>query len=253
MTDSIIKTENLKVAYGEHQVIHGIDLEVIEGEVTALIGPSGCGKSTLLQTLNLLIRSMSPNATLSGTITFSGKNILKGKMDALDLRKQIGMVFQKPNPFPKSIFENVAYGPRVHGYKKKKQLQEIVEQTLTDAYLWDEVKDRLHESALELSGGQQQRLCIARALATKPDVLLMDEPTSALDPVSTQGIEDLIQKLKEQYTVVMVTHQMEQAARISDTTAFLYMGQLIEVNDTTQLFFSPKRQQTEDYITGKFG
>ncbi|QDI91137.1 phosphate ABC transporter ATP-binding protein [Salicibibacter halophilus] len=253
MPEAIFKTENLKVAYGKNQVIHGIDWNITKGEVTALIGPSGCGKSTFLKTLNLLIRSMSDDVKVSGQITFSGKNILNKKIDAIDLRKQIGMVFQQPNPFPKSIFENVAYGPRIHGVRKKRQLEEIVEQTLTEAYLWDEVKDRLDDSALGLSGGQQQRLCIARALATNPDVLLMDEPTSALDPISSQGIEELISKLEGQYSVILVTHQMEQAARVSDTTAFLYMGELIEVNKTSQLFSNPTEKQTEDYITGKFG
>ncbi|AXF55888.1 phosphate ABC transporter ATP-binding protein PstB [Salicibibacter kimchii] len=253
LTEAIFETENLKVAYGENQVINGIDWNINKGEITALIGPSGCGKSTFLKTLNLLIRSMSDDVKLSGSITFSGKNILSDKIDAIDLRKQIGMVFQQPNPFPKSVFDNVAYGPRIHGVKKKRQLQEIVEQSLSEAYLWDEVKDRLHDSARGLSGGQQQRLCIARALATKPDVLLMDEPTSALDPISTMGIEDLIRKLQGQYTVIMVTHQMEQAARLSDTTAFLYMGDLIETNKTSQLFSNPSEKQTEDYITGKFG
>ncbi|EZH66884.1 phosphate ABC transporter ATP-binding protein [Bacillaceae bacterium JMAK1] len=251
LQDFAYRVEDLRISYGDHQVIHGIDLTIVKNEVTALIGPSGCGKSTFLKSLNGMIRTTS-NATWSGTIEWNGRNMIQENVDPLELRQKVGMVFQKPKPFPKSIYENVAFGPKIHGVKKK-DIPGIVEKSLRDAYLFDEVKDRLHESALGLSGGQQQRLCIARALATSPDILLMDEPTSALDPLSTIAVEELILKLKEKYTVVLVTHQMEQAARISDSTAFFLMGELIECNRTDALFQNPKSQQTEDYITGRFG
>ncbi|GAK03213.1 LOW QUALITY PROTEIN: phosphate transport ATP-binding protein PstB [Geomicrobium sp. JCM 19037] len=249
--ETVYQIEDLRVAYGDNEVLHGVSLPIRKNQVTALIGPSGCGKSTLLKTLNLMIYA-DEHVHMSGTISFEGENILREKQDPVDLRKRVGMVFQKPSPFRKSIFDNVSYGPKVHGVKKK-DLAEIVERSLKDAYLFDEVKDRLHDSAFSLSGGQQQRLCIARALATSPEVILMDEPTSALDPKATLAVEDLISKLKEKYTVVLVTHQMEQAARVSNSTAFLYMGNVVEHGETHRLFSNPLRKQTEDYITGRFG
>lgn len=238
--------------YGDHHALKNINLSIEEKEVTAIIGPSGCGKSTFIKTLNLMV-NMLPNVKLSGEILFEGKNLINKKADLVDLRKNIGMVFQKGNPFPQSIYDNVAYGPRIHGIKKKRELDEIVEKSLKDVALWDEVKDRLKDPALGLSGGQQQRLCIARALATKPDVLLMDEPTSALDPISTAKIEELVLQLKKDYTVVIVTHNMQQASRISDKTAFFLMGELIECDQTSVIFSKPYDKRTEDYITGRFG
>jgi phosphate transport system ATP-binding protein len=248
----IFNIKKLNLWYGEDIALKEIDFPIYNNEITAIIGPSGCGKSTFIKTLNLMV-SMVPTVRMSGEINFDGKNILRNKMDLVDLRKKVGMVFQKPNPFPKSIYENVAYGPRVHGIKKKAEIDEIVEKRLKDVFLWDEVKDRLNTSAMGLSGGQQQRLCIARALATTPDVLLMDEPTSALDPISTIKIEELALELKKKFSIVMVTHNMQQAARISDKTAFFLMGELIEYADTSKIFSTPSDKRTEDYVTGKFG
>ncbi|ASB88361.1 phosphate ABC transporter ATP-binding protein PstB [Bacillus sonorensis] len=243
---------DLNLWYGSHHALKNINLSIPEYEITAIIGPSGCGKSTFIKTLNLMI-NMVPNVKMTGEINYNGKNVLNSKVDLVELRKNVGMVFQKGNPFPQSIFDNVAYGPRIHGLKNKKELNERVEKALIDVALWDEVKDRLQSPALGLSGGQQQRLCIARALATNPDVLLMDEPTSALDPVSTLKIEELMLKLKEKYTIAIVTHNMQQASRISDQTAFFLMGELIECNDTMKMFSSPDDARTKDYITGRFG
>ncbi|MCK8602507.1 phosphate ABC transporter ATP-binding protein PstB [Desulfoferrobacter suflitae] len=244
--------ENLNFYYGKFQALQGISLLFHERMVTALIGPSGCGKSTFLRCLNRM-NDLIPISRVEGTILLDGHNIYAPKVDVVALRRRVGMVFQKPNPFPKTIFENVAYGLRVNGVKDKAFLAERVEKSLQQAALWDEVKDRLHATALGLSGGQQQRLCIARALAVEPEVLLMDEPASALDPIATQKIEDLIHQLKKNYTIVIVTHNMQQAARVSDYTAFFYMGRLIEVDLTETLFTRPQHQQTEDYITGRFG
>ncbi|MFB4162896.1 phosphate ABC transporter ATP-binding protein PstB [Alteribacillus sp. JSM 102045] len=243
---------DLNLWYGEHHALSNINMDILEKEVTAIIGPSGCGKSTFIKTLNLMI-NMVPSVRMTGEINYEQKNLLKDKPDLIELRKKVGMVFQKPNPFPKTIFENVAYGPRIHGIRKKSQLNEIVERSLKDAFLWDEVKDRLDTNAMGLSGGQQQRLCIARTLATEPKVVLMDEPTSALDPISTVKVEELIEKLKEKYTIVIVTHNMQQAARISDKTAFFLMGELIEMDNTDTIFSQPSDHRTEEYITGRFG
>ena len=229
-----------------------IDLDVAKGEVTAFIGPSGCGKSTLLRCLNRL-NDLVDGCTIHGSIKLGGLEILDSTLDVTELRKRVGMVFQKPNPFPKTIYENVAYGPRILGLHHKPRLDEIVEQSLRDAALWEEVKDRLHDNALGLSGGQHQRLCIARTLAVEPEVVLMDEPCSALDPIATAKIEELIHELKKQYTIVIVTHNMQQAARVSDATAFLYLGELIEFGPTEKLFTTPEKQATEDYVTGRFG
>ncbi len=248
----VYQINDLNLWYGEHHALKNINLTIPEYEITAIIGPSGCGKSTFIKTLNLMI-NMVPNVKMTGEISYNGTNVLNSKVDLVELRKKVGMVFQKGNPFPQSIFDNVAYGPRIHGLKNKKELNERVEKALMDVALWDEVKDRLHSRALGLSGGQQQRLCIARALATNPDVLLMDEPTSALDPVSTLKIEELMLKLKEKYTIAIVTHNMQQASRISDQTAFFLMGELIECNDTVKMFSSPDDYRTKDYITGRFG
>ncbi|AGN37108.1 phosphate ABC transporter ATP-binding protein PstB [Bacillus paralicheniformis] len=248
----VYQINDLNLWYGEHHALKNINLTIPEYEITAIIGPSGCGKSTFIKTLNLMI-NMVPNVKMTGEISYNGTNVLNSKVDLVELRKKVGMVFQKGNPFPQSIFDNVAYGPRIHGLKNKKELNERVEKALMDVALWDEVKDRLHSQALGLSGGQQQRLCIARALATNPDVLLMDEPTSALDPVSTLKIEELMLKLKEKYTIAIVTHNMQQASRISDQTAFFLMGELIECNDTVKMFSSPDDYRTKDYITGRFG
>ena len=236
--EDVYQINDLNLWYGEHHALKNINLTIPEYEITAIIGPSGCGKSTFIKTLNLMI-NMVPNVKMTGEISYNGTNVLNSKVDLVELRKKVGMVFQKGNPFPQSIFDNVAYGPRIHGLKNKKELNERVEKALVDVALWDEVKDRLHSQALGLSGGQQQRLCIARALATNPDVLLMDEPTSALDPVSTLKIEELMLKLKEKYTIAIVTHNMQQASRISDQTAFFLMGELIECNDTVKMFSSP--------------
>ncbi len=252
MSEPILQAKQLKLYYGESQALKGIDMEIPEKQITALIGPSGCGKSTFLKTLNRM-NDLVPGVRIEGDVLFHGQDILGKNVDVTDLRRRIGMVFQKPNPFPMSIYDNVAYGPRLHGNHSKKELDELVEKSLRGAAIWDEVKDRLKKSALGLSGGQQQRLCIARALAVQPDVLLMDEPTSALDPGSTLRIEDLMDELKKQYTVVIVTHNMQQAARISDRTAFFLMGELIEYGQTKELFANPKNKKTEDYITGRFG
>ena len=247
-----VVAQNVDFFYGAHQALHLVSIDVPQNCVTALIGPSGCGKSTFLRCLNRM-NDMIDGTVVKGTILLDGINIYDRSTDVVELRKRVGMVFQKSNPFPKSIYENVAYGPRVAGVKKRTQLDEIVERCLMQSALWDEVKNRLHDSALQLSGGQQQRLCIARALATDPDVLLMDEPASALDPKSTAAIEDLIFQLKEKFTIVIVTHNMQQAARVSDRTAFFYEGELIETGLTNELFTNPKEKQTEDYITGRFG
>ncbi|WP_091586815.1 phosphate ABC transporter ATP-binding protein PstB [Alteribacillus bidgolensis] len=244
--------KDLNLWYGEHHALSNIHMDILEKEVTAIIGPSGCGKSTFIKTLNLMI-NMVPSVKMTGEISYEQENLIKDKPDLIELRKKVGMVFQKPNPFPKTIFENVAYGPRIHGIRKKSKLNEIVERSLKDAFLWDEVKDRLDMNAMGLSGGQQQRLCIARTLATEPKVVLMDEPTSALDPISTVKVEELIEKLKEKYTIVIVTHNMQQAARISDKTAFFLMGELIEMDNTDMIFSQPNDHRTEEYITGRFG
>ena len=247
-----IVTRDLNLYYGENHALKNINLELYEKKITAFIGPSGCGKSTYLKTLNRM-NDLVPNVKIQGTVLLDGENIYDPQVDTTLLRKKIGMVFQQPNPFPMSIYDNVAYGPRIHGIRSKAQLDEIVERSLRGAALWDEVSDRLKKSALGLSGGQQQRLCIARALAVEPEVLLMDEPTSALDPISTLKIEDLMDDLKEKYTVAIVTHNMQQAARISDKTAFFLLGKMIEFDSTEQLFSMPKDKRTEDYITGRFG
>lgn len=247
-----IITRNLNFYYGKKQALFDINLEIPENKVTALIGPSGCGKSTYLRTLNRM-NDLIDGSRVEGEVLIDGINIYQNGIDVVALRKKVGMIFQKSNPFPKSIYDNVAYGPKIQGVKDKKVLDEIVETSLRRAALWDEVKDELKKSALALSGGQQQRLCIARALAVNPEILLMDEPASALDPISTIKIEDLIFELKKNYTIVIVTHNMQQAARVSDYTAFFYMGQLIEFGDTRMIFTAPKKKQTEDYITGRFG
>jgi phosphate transport system ATP-binding protein len=247
-----VEVSNLNFYYGAKQALTDVTLSIPQNCVTALIGPSGCGKTTFLRCINRM-NDMIDGTRVEGQILLDGRDILGPKVDVVELRKRVGMVFQKSNPFPKSIFENVAYGPRVAGIRGKAVLYEIAERSLTRAALWDEVKDRLDESALQLSGGQQQRLCIARALATSPDVLLMDEPASALDPASTARIEDLIFELRDNYTIVIVTHNMQQAARVSDQTAFFYQGELIEAGSTNELFTNPSRKQTEDYITGRFG
>jgi phosphate transport system ATP-binding protein len=250
--ESKMSVRHLDFYYGQKQALVDVSLEVLEHCVTALIGPSGCGKSTFLRCLNRM-NDMIDGAHVEGEVLLDGQDIYGPKIDVVRLRKRVGMVFQKSNPFPKSVFENVAYGPRVAGTRGKAQLYEIVERSLARAALWDEIKDRLDDSALELSGGQQQRLCIARALATDPEVILMDEPASALDPASTARIEDLIFELRDRYTIVIVTHNMQQAARVSDQTAFFYQGVLVEVGSTNELFTNPAKQQTEDYITGRFG
>ncbi|WML59732.1 phosphate ABC transporter ATP-binding protein PstB [Neobacillus sp. PS2-9] len=252
LTREVFNVKDLNLWYGEHLALKNINFPINKKEVTAIIGPSGCGKSTFIKTLNLMI-NMVPNVKMTGEINYDGQNILDAKMDLVELRRHVGMVFQKGNPFPQSIYDNIAYGPRIHGIKKKVHLDELVTKSLMDVALWDEVKDRLHAPALGLSGGQQQRLCIARALATKPEVLLMDEPTSALDPISTLKIEELILELKEKYTIVIVTHNMQQAARVSDKTAFFLMGELIELDSTSAIFSNPKDSRTEGYITGRFG
>lgn len=243
--------KDLNLYYGDFHALHGINMQVKPNEITAFIGPSGCGKSTLLKTLNRM-NDLVEGCSIEGDVLLDGEDIY-GTMDVNHLRKRVGMVFQKPNPFPMSIYDNIAYGPRTHGIKGKAQLDEIVEKSLRGAAIWDEVKDRLKKSALGLSGGQQQRICVARALAVEPEVLLMDEPTSALDPISTSKIEDLALELKKDYTIVIVTHNMQQAARISDKTAFFYLGDLIEFSDTGTLFANPKDPRTEEYITGRFG
>jgi len=248
----IITVKDLCLWYGNTQALKNIEIGIKENAITALIGPSGCGKSTFLKTLNRM-NDLVPDVKITGKMEYDGKDIFTPGVDVNELRRDIGMVFQKPNPFPMSVYDNIAYGPRIHGIKNKAKLDEIVEESLKDAAIWDELKDRLKKSALGLSGGQQQRLCIARALAVSPRVLLMDEPTSALDPISTSKIEDLAMELKKKYTIVIVTHNMQQAARISDQTAFFLLGNLIEYNDTEKLFANPNDKRTEDYITGRFG
>ena len=252
MNEPIIKVRDLDLWYGEHQALQKISMDIPEHSITALIGPSGCGKSTFLRNINRM-NDLIPDCRVEGTLEYRGKNILGNDVDVTDLRRKVGMVFQKPNPFPMSIYDNIAYGPRTHGMKNKAKLDEIVEQSLRGAAIWDEVKDRLKKNALGLSGGQQQRLCIARALAVEPEVLLMDEPTSALDPISTSKIEELAMELKEKYTIVIVTHSMQQAVRISDQTAFFLLGELVECGETEKLFSQPQDKRTEDYITGRFG
>lgn len=249
---SIITVRDMSLWYGEHQALKDINIDIEEKSITALIGPSGCGKSTFLKTLNRM-NDLIPGVKITGDVRYKGQNIFDSSVDVNMLRKEIGMVFQKPNPFPMSIYDNVAYGPRTHGIKRKSELDNIVERSLKDAAIWDEVNDRLKKNALGLSGGQQQRLCIARALAVEPQVLLMDEPTSALDPISTSKIEDLAAELKEKYTIVIVTHNMQQAVRISDKTAFFLLGELVEYGDTEKIFSYPTDKRTEDYITGRFG
>jgi len=250
--EEVIKTENLNLWYGDKQALFDINISVKRNKVTALIGPSGCGKSTLIRCFNRM-NDIIDGCRIKGKVIFNGVNIYQEDIDVVEIRKKIGMVFQKPNPFPKSIYENVAYGPKIHGIRDKKELDEIVERSLKAAALWDEVKDRLHETALSLSGGEQQRLCIARALAVEPEVILMDEPCSALDPIATAKIEDLINELKKKYTVVIVTHNMQQAARVSDYTGFMYLGRLVEFGETKQIFENPREELTEKYITGRFG
>jgi phosphate transport system ATP-binding protein len=247
-----IKTEHLELFYGEVQALKDINLDIKEKEVTALIGPSGCGKSTFIKTINRM-NDLIVGCHINGKVIFDDKDIYGEGMDIITLRKKIGMVFQKPNPFKMSIYDNIAYGPRIHGIKKKSELDEIVESSLRKAFIWNEVKDRLKTNALALSGGQQQRLCIARALAVDPEVVLMDEPTSALDPISTLKIEDLISELKKNYTIIIVTHNMQQGARISDKTAFFLNGEVIEYDLTDTIFMNPKNPKTEEYITGRFG
>lgn len=251
-TEYVIETKDVDLFYGQKQALNKITLNFKKNRVTALIGPSGCGKSTFLRTLNRM-NDLIPNVTIKGEINVAVENIQSSKIDTVNLRKKVGMVFQQPNPFPFSIYDNVAYGPRTHGVKSKKQLDEIVERSLRQAALWDEVHDRLHKSALGMSGGQQQRLCIARVLAVQPEVILMDEPTSALDPISTAKMENLILELKKDYTIVIVTHNMQQASRISDETAFFLNGEIIEFADTTTIFTNPGQQKTQDYISGRFG
>ena len=250
--NDIMTVQGLDLWYGDHQALHDISLNIPEKSITALIGPSGCGKSTFLKTLNRM-NDLIPGVKITGDVRYRDRDIFAPGTDVNELRREIGMVFQKPNPFPMSIYDNIAYGPRTHGVKNRAKLDEIVEKSLRGAAIWDEVKDRLKKNALGLSGGQQQRLCIARALAVEPEVLLMDEPTSALDPISTSKIEELAMQLKEQYTIVIVTHNMQQAVRISDRTAFFLLGELVECGDTQQLFSQPQDKRTEDYITGRFG
>ena len=248
----IMTVQGLDLWYGDHQALHDISMNIPEKSITALIGPSGCGKSTFLKTLNRM-NDLIPGVKITGDVRYRDQDIFAPGTDVNELRREIGMVFQKPNPFPMSIYDNIAYGPRTHGIKNRARLDEIVEKSLRGAAIWDEVKDRLKKNDLGLSGGQQQRLCIARALAVEPEVLLMDEPTSALDPISTSKIEELAMQLKEQYTIVIVTHNMQQAVRISDRTAFFLLGELVECGDTQQLFSQPQDKRTEDYITGRFG
>lgn len=250
--EKIISVKNLDLYYGDHKALNGISMDIERNSITAFIGPSGCGKSTFLRTLNRM-NDLIPNVKIEGEVIYDGKNIYDKNVDIYNLRKEVGMVFQKPNPFPMSIYDNVAYGPRTHGIHNKEKLDQIVVESLKKAAIYDEVKDNLNKSALSLSGGQQQRLCIARALAVKPKVLLMDEPTSALDPISTGKIEELALELKKEYTIVIVTHNMQQALRISDKTAFFLLGDLIEYDDTQKIFSMPKNKKTEDYITGRFG
>ena len=250
--NNIISVKDMCLWYGEQQALKNVNIEIPEKSITAFIGPSGCGKSTFLKTLNRM-NDLIPGVRITGDVRYENNDIFSKEVDVNQLRKEIGMVFQKPNPFPMSIYDNVAYGPRTHGITNKNQLDEIVENALRDAAIWDEVKDRLKKNALGMSGGQQQRLCIARALAVRPKILLMDEPTSALDPISTSRIEDLVMELKEKYTIVMVTHNMQQAVRVSDYTAFFLLGELVEFGKTDDIFSQPQDTRTEDYITGRFG
>ena len=250
--DNLIETKNLNLWYGDHQALFDVNIKIPEKSITALIGPSGCGKSTFLKTLNRM-NDLVEGCRIEGEVLLNGENIYSAKTDVTELRKKVGMVFQKANPFPMSIYDNVAYGPRIHGVKNKSKLDEIVERSLKSAAIWDETKDCLKKSALSLSGGQQQRLCIARSLAVEPDVLLMDEPTSALDPISTGKIEELAEELKKNYTIIIVTHNMQQAVRISDKTAFFLLGNLVEFGNTDDVFYRPKEKKTKDYITGRFG
>lgn len=252
LTKTKISVKNLNLFYGNLQALKKVNLDIPENKITALIGPSGCGKSTFLKTLNRM-NDLIEGVRVEGKVLLDGVDIYDSSIDVVNLRKTVGMVFQRPNPFPMSVYDNVAYGPRIHGITNKQKLNEIVERSLRDAVLWDEVQDRLHQSALGLSGGQQQRLCIARLLAVEPEVVLMDEPTSALDPISTLRIEELIRELKKKYTIIIVTHNMQQAARVSDITAFFLNGELVEWGDTDTIFTNPKDKRTEDYVTGKFG
>jgi len=252
MTESKISVRDFDFFYGPLQVLHGISLEIPAQKVTALIGPSGCGKSTFIRSINRM-NDIITDARASGTITIDGKDVYRGDTDVVELRRKVGMVFQKSNPFPKSIYENVAYGLRIGGMRNKRQIDEIIERSLTRAALWHEVKDRLHASAMALSGGQQQRLCIARTIAPSPDVILLDEPTASLDPQGTQRIEELLFDLKQHFTIIIVTHNMQQAARVSDTTTFFYLGTMVESGATRQIFTAPRNEQTEAYITGRFG
>ncbi len=249
--NSIIKTENMDLWYGTHQALKNINISLPKNRITALIGPSGCGKSTFLKSLNRM-NDLVEGCRIEGKVILDGVNIYKD-IDVTQLRKRVGMVFQKPNPFPMSIYDNIAYGPRIHGIRSKAQLDEIVERSLRQAAIWEECRDRLKKSALSMSGGQQQRLCIARALAVEPEVLLMDEPTSALDPISTSKIEDLVIELRKKYSIVMVTHNMQQAVRVADVTAFFLLGEVIELDNTQKMFSAPRDKRTEDYITGRFG
>ncbi len=249
---NILTTRGLNLYYGDSQALIDVSISVPRNRVTALIGPSGCGKSTLLRCFNRM-NDLVDNVKITGEILFEGKNITGSDTDVVELRKKIGMVFQKPNPFPSSVYDNIAYGPRIHGMRDRKTLDGIVESSLKKAALWGEVKDRLHDSAMGLSGGQQQRLCIARTLAVEPEIILMDEPCSALDPIATSKIEDLIDELKKNYTVIIVTHNMQQAARVSDYTGFMYLGKMIEFDETSQIFESPQEEMTNNYITGRFG
>ncbi len=250
--DNLIETKSLNLWYGDHQALFDVNIKIPEKSITALIGPSGCGKSTFLKTLNRM-NDLVEGCRIEGEVLLNGEDIYSAKTDVTELRKKVGMVFQKANPFPMSIYDNVAYGPRIHGVKSKSKLDEIVESSLKAAAIWDETKDCLKKSALSLSGGQQQRLCIARSLAVEPDVLLMDEPTSALDPISTGKIEELAEELKKNYTIIIVTHNMQQAVRISDKTAFFLLGKLVEFGNTDDVFYRPKEKKTKDYITGRFG
>ena len=252
MDKTKISVHNLNLFYGENHALKNVSMDIKERAITAFIGPSGCGKSTFLKTLNRM-NDLVDNVKITGTVEIDGENIYGKTIDTTVLRKKVGMVFQQPNPFPMSIYDNITYGPRVHGIKDKRRLDELVENSLKGAAIWDEVKDRLKKSALGLSGGQQQRICIARALAVEPEILLMDEPTSALDPISTTKIEDLMQELKKKYTIVVVTHNMQQAVRVSEDTAFFLVGDVFEFGDTKQIFSYPKEKRTEDYITGRFG
>lgn len=252
MKETKIVVKNLSLYYGEKQALKDITLDILEKRVTAFIGPSGCGKSTFLRVLNRM-NDLIDHVKIDGEVYIDGVNIYDKSLDVVNLRKNVGMVFQKSNLFPKSVYENVVYGPKINGIRDKKLLDEIAERTLNQAAIWDEVKDRMNENALSLSGGQQQRLCIARALAVEPEIILMDEPASALDPISTAKIEELIHNLKQEYTIVIVTHNMQQAARVSDQTAFFYLGELIEFDRTTTIFTNPSKKQTEDYVTGRFG